>query len=114
MKSVYFDNANIHLDPPDVLIEQGFKSIYANRSNSGRIITKWKPTFLERLRFLFLGSVWLTTFSGETQAPVTLSISRGIPRKTNKKFSVSVPEPNRRRRRELIQLNKKRLLNGKS
>jgi len=36
-------------------------------------ISKWKPSFPERIKILFGGCVWMGVMSGESQPPVFLS-----------------------------------------
>ena len=37
-------------------------------------VSCWRPTFLERLKLLFGGDIWLHVLSGRSQPPVTIVI----------------------------------------
>lgn len=45
-------------------------------SDGKQCVSCWKPTFIERLKILFTGKVWLGVVSGTTQPPVFVS---GVP-----------------------------------
>ena len=39
-------------------------------------ISLWKASVIERVRFLFIGKLWLTVRSGNTQPPVKITIDK--------------------------------------
>lgn len=41
-------------------------------TNGETVVSRWKPTFADRLRILFGAPVWLGVLSGDTQPPVWL------------------------------------------
>jgi hypothetical protein len=42
-------------------------------SDGKKCVSCWKPSFIERLKILFTGKVWLGVVSGATQPPVFVS-----------------------------------------
>jgi len=71
MKPVKFPEANRELTRPDGMTEEECSSLFV-WSDDERCLSLWRPTWRERLRFLFYGELWLFVLSGDTQPPVSL------------------------------------------
>lgn len=71
MHPVKFPEANRELKRPLETTEGECKSLHV-WTDEKRCLSLWKPTFLERIRFLFCGELWLWVRYGGTQPPVSL------------------------------------------
>lgn len=70
MKPVRFKESTKVLSAPESMPECGELHVF----NDGKdCISKWKPSFVERIKILFGGCVWLGIMSGDTQPPVFVS-----------------------------------------
>jgi len=56
MKPVKFKECNVEFakDQPE------YNNLHAFRADNGEVITFWKMSFIERVRVLFKGGVWLS------------------------------------------------------
>lgn len=70
MKPIDFAEAN------RTLVSPGIKNCEPLRvfTDGNECISKWKPTFKERIAILFGASVWMGMKSGGTQPPVFLNV----------------------------------------
>lgn len=66
MKPVHFKESFRVLTAPNC----GDLHVFTNGKDC---ISKWKPSFWERIKILFGGCVWLGVSSGDTQPPVFVS-----------------------------------------
>ncbi len=75
MKAVRFKECNVKF----AASQPQYKTLDALRIDNDRadVITCWKPNFMERIRLLFGGKVWLTllTFNNPLQ-PILLSTNK--------------------------------------
>lgn len=111
MKPKYFPESNIELEKPKSMTDEECSSLFVRREK-GQCISLWKASFWQRIWFLFHGNIWLGVVSGESQPPVWLDCKKSIfPNDESKKYKLSVPSPNRKRRRELQKVANK--INGK-
>ena len=47
-------------------------------SDGEQCISCWELSFIERLKVLFFGRVWLGLYSGKTQPPVWLNVNKTV------------------------------------
>lgn len=112
MKPNYFEQANAELTKPKEMKGE-CDSLFVRRTNNGQCISLWKATLWQRIVFLFHGNLWLSVLSGETQPPVWLELKKNVfDNPEDKKFKISVPQPNRKRRKEFERQNQ-HILNPK-
>ena len=78
MKPIKFDEANMELQPPPGLTEDECNSLWVYISPGGQCISCWKIPFLQRLKLLFHGRVWLSVIGGQTQPPVWLMCKKNL------------------------------------
>lgn len=78
MEPIKFPESNVTLKgpPPDVFDEVcGDLPVYTD----GKVcVSLWRMTWLERLQALIYGNLWLYVWTGPTQPPVGLIISKTI------------------------------------
>lgn len=72
MKPIEFPGMNTDLKKPANMTAEECSSLPCFRDGA-QVISCWKLTFIERLRALRTGKIWLTVISGATQPPVALS-----------------------------------------
>lgn len=73
MKPVEFMEQNKTLTKPKNMTDKECGSLHVYVGNE-MIVSCWKMTILERLKFLFVGKVWFSTIAYETHPPIKLSI----------------------------------------
>ncbi|MCP4984879.1 MAG: hypothetical protein GY928_02080 [Colwellia sp.] len=78
MKPLYFKEAHIELKKPNNMTDEECGSLWVHRSERGECISLWTVPFLERLKFLFHGKLWLGINSGKTQPPVWLDMNKTL------------------------------------
>ena len=72
MKPIDFPQSTKVLQRPSTMAESECQSLHV--WNDGvQCVSCWKPSFLERIKILFGGKVWLGVMSGKTQPPVFVS-----------------------------------------
>lgn len=71
-----FEQANRTLRKPESYHgEMGDLPVFTD----GKIcVSKWRMSFIDRLRALWFGTVWLMVWSGETQPPVSMVVDKSI------------------------------------
>ncbi len=80
MKPIQFKEVNKELLKPQKYDEMkhgecGKLSIF---TNGEECISLWKMTFIERLKALWFGKIWLRVLSGNTQPPVSMSVNNNV------------------------------------
>ncbi len=73
MKAVSFDEQTKVLNRPDSMTDEECFSLPV-WCGDGQCISLWKGRFWERIKFLFTGEMWFSSYSGQTQPPVWLSV----------------------------------------
>lgn len=71
MKPIDFAESNRTLMPPSGMNNCKELRVF---TDGNECISKWKPTFKERIAILFGASVWMGMRSGTTQPPVFLNV----------------------------------------
>ncbi|MCM1168806.1 MAG: hypothetical protein NC324_02605 [Bacteroides sp.] len=72
MNPIGFKQATKTLQRPPTMQDSECQSLPV-WSDGKQCISCWRPNFLERVRILFGGKVWLGVLSGRTQPPVYVS-----------------------------------------
>lgn len=72
MKPIKFPQANKTLLPPKGMDNCEELHVY---SDEKYCISRWKPSFKERIQILFGDGLWLWVVSKNTQPPVSLTVS---------------------------------------
>lgn len=80
MKPIDFPQSTKVLQKPSTMTDEECSPLHV-WSDGKQCVSCWKPSFIERLKILFTGKVWLGVLSGETQPPVFLSGERVFVRK---------------------------------
>jgi len=78
MHPIQFKHQNGILRKPDSMTEEECGSLYIRATPDGQIISCWTCSFIERLKFLFHGKLWLGVVSGKSQPPVWLDMKKQI------------------------------------
>lgn len=73
MKPTRFPQQNAELQPPLGMTEAECGVLAVHR-NGTHCISRWRPSFGERLRIALGAPVWLWIWSGMTQPPVGLTV----------------------------------------
>jgi len=77
MEPLEFEQQSIILTKPNNMTDEecGPLPIYSD----GRIcVSLWQMSWRERVSSLFFGRVWLLIYSGQTQPPVVLQVTREL------------------------------------
>lgn len=83
MEPKSFEQANKNLLKPEGMTDEecGSLPVYSD----GKVcISLWQMTWLERLKALLFGRIWLFVHSGHTQPPVALMVENEIFTQENK------------------------------
>lgn len=78
MKPKYFKQADIELKKPASMTEEQCGSLHVHRAQDGTCISLWSAPLWTRIKFLFHGKLWLGVFSGKTQPPVWLDMTKTV------------------------------------
>jgi len=78
MKPIKFKQSNTELSKPESMTDEECSSLPVCRTDDGTCISCWKASFLDRVKFLFHGKIWLGVVSGTTQPPVWLDCTRTV------------------------------------
>ncbi len=72
MRPIDFKQSTKVLQRPSTMTQSECGSLHV--WNDGKqCVSCWKPTFIERIKILFGGNIWLGVLSGKTQPPVFIS-----------------------------------------
>ena len=82
MKPAKFPQSNRELTRPAGTTEEECESLFV-WTDDKHCLSLWKPTWQERLRFLFKGELWLWVWSGSSQPPVSLQFHSPFERPNN-------------------------------
>lgn len=77
MKAVQFKEANRNLLKPDSMTDEECSSLWVF-TDGRECISCWKLSFIERIKALLFGNVWLSVLSGNTQPPVWVACEKTI------------------------------------
>lgn len=77
MNPVKFTEANKNLLKPSSMTDEECASLWVF-TDGGQCVSRWQLTWLDRLRILWYGHVWLSVHSGATQPPVRLDSERTV------------------------------------
>ena len=77
MKPVKFKEANKNLLKPENMSEEECESLWVF-TNDKQCISLWKLSFIDKLKILFYGKIWLSVLSGHRQPPVWLSVNKTV------------------------------------
>jgi hypothetical protein len=72
MKPIDFPQSTKVLQKPSSMTEKEC-SLLPVWSDGEKCVSCWKPSFIERLKILFTGKVWIGVLSGNTQPPIFVS-----------------------------------------
>ncbi len=75
MKPINFKESNEVLHKPSNMTDKECGSLHIY-SDGKQCISCWKANWVERLKFLFTGKVWLGVMNGFTQPPVWNTINK--------------------------------------
>lgn len=78
-----FPEANRNLLKPDNMADDECNSLWVY-SDGIQCISCWKLTFVQRIKALLFGRIWLSVLSGQTQPPVWLDCCKTVFMKQNK------------------------------
>ena len=78
MKPLEFKEATIELKKPPSMTDEECGSLFVLQSKDSECISLWTAPFIQRLKFLFHGKLWLGILSGKTQPPVWLDMKKTI------------------------------------
>jgi len=73
MKPTRFPEQSVELQPPVGMTEAECGVLAVHRTDT-HCISRWQPSWGERLRLIFGAPVWLWVWSGNTQPPVALTV----------------------------------------
>ena len=72
MKPIDFPQSTKVLQRPSMMTESECSPLHV-WCDGKQCVSCWKPSFIERLKILFTGKIWLGVMSGNTQPPVFMS-----------------------------------------
>lgn len=72
MKPIDFPQSTKVLQRPSSMTENECSPLHV-WSDGKQCVSCWKPSFIERLKILFTGNVWIGVLSGGTQPPIFVS-----------------------------------------
>lgn len=72
MHPTKFDGYNTELTKPKQMTDEQCSSMFVFRDGI-QCISSWKVPFLERLKILLFGRVWVGVINGRTQPPIYLT-----------------------------------------
>ena len=75
MKPVNFKESTKELKKPSSMRDDECSSLHV-WSDGNQCVSKWKPTFIERIRIAFGAAIWMGIFGGSSQPPVWLDASQ--------------------------------------
>jgi hypothetical protein len=77
MHPIFFKESNKNLLKPKNMTDEECSNLYV--FTDGEIcISKWKLSFMDKIRCLFHGNIWVFVFSGQTQPPIALDASKTV------------------------------------
>jgi hypothetical protein len=77
MKPIKFKEANKNLLKPESMSDKECDSLWVY--NDGKqSISCWKMSFMQRIKVLLWGRVWLCVLSGDTQPPVWIDCNKTV------------------------------------
>lgn len=77
MEPVKFPEATKNLLKPNDMTDDECRSLWV--FNDGEVcVSRWRLSFVDRLRILLYGHIWLTVHSGQTQPPVRLDSTKTV------------------------------------
>lgn len=82
MKPVAFKEANGTLlggPGADFGTEESVSDLPVCRASTGEIISCWRLTWLDRLRLLLTGRVWILVLARQTHAPIAVTAESPFP-----------------------------------
>jgi hypothetical protein len=85
MRPIEFSEQTKILNKPKDMTDEECSSLPVY-TDGKHCISVWRATFMERLRFMFSGKIWLWVVSGQTQPPVSLDLQNPF-RKTDNENS---------------------------
>ena len=77
MKPIKFKQANTNLLKPDSMTDEECTNLWVY-CDGEQCISCWKLSFLQRIKALLFGKVWLSVLSGQTQPPVWLDCDKTV------------------------------------
>jgi hypothetical protein len=77
MEPINFSQSNKILLKPESMSDKECGSLPV-LTDGTQCLSLWRMTWRERISALLFGRVWLWVYSGETQPPVALEVSRDI------------------------------------
>jgi len=78
MKPIKFKQSNVELSKPESMTDEECSPLPICRTEDGTCISCWKASFLDRVKFLFHGKIWLGVVSGITQPTVWLDCTNTV------------------------------------
>ena len=76
MKPTEFEEQEDTLVRPDSMTDDECGPLPIFRTDDDYIISCWQASFKDRLKFLFVGKMWLGIMTGKSQPPVWLDTKR--------------------------------------
>lgn len=77
MKPIKFKEANKNLFKPSSMTDAECSSLWVN-TDGKECVSCWRLGFIERIRALFFGRVWVSVLSGETQPPIWVACAKTV------------------------------------
>ena len=94
MKPIDFPQSTKVLQKPSNMTDKECSPLHV-WSDGKQCVSCWKPTFMERMKILFTGKVWIGVMSGNTQPPIFVageSVFEKKPTVFRKLFGFWIPE----------------------
>lgn len=77
MEPIKFKQANKKLSKPENMTDEECKSLWVY-TDGQQCVSCWKLSFIQRVKALLFGKVWLSVLSGATQPPVWLDCEKTV------------------------------------
>ena len=82
MKPIEFDEQNQIYTRPNSMTEKECKSLPVHEA-SNQIISCWKGTLLQRIKFLLIGKIWFSVINADGHPPIRLSTETPFEKSSN-------------------------------
>lgn len=77
MRPIKFEQANKNLQKPSNMTDEECQSLWVY-SDGEQCVSCWQLSFMERIKALFFGKIWISVLSGQTQPPIWLDANKTV------------------------------------
>lgn len=77
MNPIKFKEANKNLLKPQSMTDEECESLWVYTDGT-QCVSCWKMTWIQRIKALLYGKVWLSVLSGQTQPPVWVDCDKTV------------------------------------